>query len=107
MAEPTTWGRWTFDEHNLTLVHEAQMAYEIDLEECTTSAETLDWIAQVAGKQWIASTDLGDLVRALDELIGLQENLCSFGRDQQIHDVRELIDARRAPMTTEENEAEA
>ena len=26
--------------------------YESDLDDCTSSAEALDWIAQIAGKEW-------------------------------------------------------
>src|SRR5919106_3305576 len=44
----TTWGNWRCDKELLTLEH--AQGYEIDLERCTTCAEVLDWLCQLAGK---------------------------------------------------------
>ena len=44
-----------------------------------TSAQMLDWIMQVAGKQWVTNEILGDLVHALNDIFKPQSNLCSHG----------------------------
>ena len=56
----------------------------------SSSAQVLDWIFQMAGKSWVASQDLGDLVHALEDLIDPQANLCSFGTDKQF-DVKAFL----------------
>lgn len=53
--------------------------YWIPLERCRTSAEVLDWIAQVAGKAWADDACLAGLVRAFDETLDLQGSLCGSG----------------------------
>jgi hypothetical protein len=93
----TSWGQWTFDENHLALMH-ADPPYRIDLERCTTSAEVLDWIAQVAGKLWATAADVGDLVRALDDVLGLQANICGAGKEHVIVDVRAVITRHRQPI---------
>lgn len=79
-----TWGRWKFVQKNLTLFYEPGKEvhtdwYEVDLEECLTSAAVLDWIAQIASKIWATNDCIGNLVRALNDLLNPQSNLCSFG----------------------------
>ena len=91
------YGRWRYDPDRIVLVYvgdEGREEYEVDPEECTSSAKTLDWIAQVSGKTWASREDVGNLVEALDDLLGLQANLCSFGNDKQISDIRSLIEQR-------------
>lgn len=91
-----TYGPWGYDSERVVLVYKAGTPdeYEVDPEECTTSAKTLDWIAQVSRKTWASPSDIGNLVKALDDLLDMQANLCSFGNDKQIHDVRALIKRR-------------
>lgn len=71
------WGRWEYNKSNLTLVFKSSEGweYEVDLERCDTSSGILDWILQVSQKEWATPEDIGNLVRALDELAGygLQE----------------------------------
>jgi hypothetical protein len=71
------WGRWEYKASNLTLVLDNEgWEYEVDLEECNNSAEILDWIVQVSQKAFAKSSDVGDLVRALDDLAdGLQDKV--------------------------------
>jgi hypothetical protein len=68
-------------------------AYEIDLERCRTSAEVLDWIVQVSSKSWASDATVGELVRALADVLDPQATLCSFGRERGPLDVRGLLDA--------------
>jgi hypothetical protein len=53
--------------------------YEVALDDCTDSAQTLDWIAQVAGKSWATNGVLAGAVRALDAVLDVQGNLCGGG----------------------------
>jgi hypothetical protein len=73
-----TWGNWRYNAKLLTLTHVAEH-YEIRLDECSTSAQMLDWIFQLATKTWMTSEDIGDLIHALKDIINPQANLCSFG----------------------------
>ena len=92
------WGRWWLVRDNLTLEYRQSRRsgwlYYVDLERCRTSAQTLDWIAQINGKGWCRATDLAHLVRALDELLGLQENLCGCGRSAPAVNVAALLRKR-------------
>ena len=96
------WGNWTFDPGTLVLTHD-ETRYEVALDECTTSAKTLDWIMQVAGKTWVSEHDLGHLVRAINSLLRPQATLCSMGVDggpiqpeKVIERQRQIHDAMRA-----------
>ncbi len=77
------WGPWHLNRRNLTLEHPY---YEVDLERCLSCAETLDIIAQVAGKRWATDEVLGALVRALNDLLRPQANLCPFGQGRRFRD---------------------
>lgn len=81
------WGPWVLRADNMTLEvwpdGDHYCAYYVDLEECLTSAEVLDHIAQVSQKRW-AECDprvIAGLVTALDDVLNLQANLCPCGRD--------------------------
>jgi len=63
------WGSWQYDEPRKVLM-DMGGCYEVDLEECRDGGEAMDWILQVAGKHWATSQYIGDLVRALDDLLG-------------------------------------
>jgi hypothetical protein len=80
---PTSWGPWTFDRDRLVLYNQNQ-GYEIDLERCLTSAEVLDWIAQIEAKSWCDVECLNGLVRAFCDLLRPQEVMCSFGQSREI-----------------------
>ena len=65
------WGHWEYKKNSLTLdFRGSEGQYEVDLEQCNTSSGILDWILQISQKQWITLEDIGNLVRALDELAG-------------------------------------
>jgi hypothetical protein len=90
------WGRWTFHADNVTLVHgdDDGHEYEVDIEECRTSAKALDLILQVSKKTWSTDADVANLLAALNDLIDPQATLCSFGEDKRIADVRALLAKR-------------
>ena len=83
MDETAAWS-WKFNPDNLTLQllsEHGRLKYEVDLEQCRTAAETLDWIAQIAGKKWTTDRIVGGLVRELDYRLSLQGNLCGGGKE--------------------------
>ena len=87
MAEArTTWGRWVFhsDPFVLRLAENSQDEYEVDLDDCTSSAPILDWIMQVASTSGVTAEDVGHLVGALNYLLRPQAYVCSGGTDRTI-----------------------
>ncbi len=76
------WGRWSLDTENLLLrfsQYGKRAVYAIPLTSCNTSSEILDWIIRLREKRWIKKRDIADLVLALDDLLGLQENFSGDG----------------------------
>lgn len=93
----TWWGGWTLQKSNYTLqLHDmhGNWRYEIDLERCLSSAQVLDWIMQVSMKQWATPQVVAGLVRALDEVLYPQANLCSGGGSKLLTNarLRELVE---------------
>jgi hypothetical protein len=73
---------WKLNKETLVLCVEDdgdRSYYEIDLEDCTSSAGALDRIAQVSQKTWIDDATLGALVRKMDQVLSLQATLCGGG----------------------------
>jgi hypothetical protein len=88
------WGKWNLEKENFTLNH--KNGYEIDLEELDTSAEVLDWICQVADKEWADEKCIADLVKAFIDILDPQANLCSGGCHKTIDPtakIREYIES--------------
>lgn len=85
-----SWGPWHLDARTVVLWTDAGgYRYEVDLESCTTSAEVLDRICQIADKEW-AATETGraliisGLVTALADVLSPQAHLCSSGRGKRL-----------------------
>lgn len=97
MAEPVhgdRWGNWEYNAETFVLWNE-KTSYEVDLERCSTSAEMLDWIFQVAGKAWATADELGHLVEALDDTLHPQGTLCGFGKGKTL-DVKAFLTEKAA-----------
>jgi len=64
------WGKWVYNKGTLEIAYHSNKGWEygVDLERCKTSSAILDWIIQIAQKVWATPEDIGNLVRALDEL---------------------------------------
>jgi hypothetical protein len=80
MREREQWGSWRYLPCHRILRHDKPI-YEIPLDQCHNSATILDWIAQISGKGWANDErtndeTVGSLVRALDDLLHLQGNVC-------------------------------
>jgi hypothetical protein len=77
------WGRWSLDPGELVLQIRkmGEEVYTIPLVTCNSSEEILDWIIRLRHKPWATGRDLCDLIDALDDLLGLEENFCGAGID--------------------------
>ena len=71
-------GAWTYHPETLVVSYGLD-EYEVDLEQCSTSAGMLDWIFQFRSKSWATSEAVGDLVMILHRLLHPQGSLCSRG----------------------------
>jgi len=93
LIDGDTWGKWTYNGKNLTLVINKPpycSEYDIDLEQCRTAGEALNWIAHLSLKIWIEDGDLADLVRALHDIL----DLYALAEGLVIEDIREYLDNR-------------
>ncbi len=91
---------WSFDKTALSLVllaprKEGPRGYKIDLEQCQTSAEVLDWIMQVASKRNVSDRVLAWLVRDLRDLLGPQSTLCTGGIERGPIDIQDALSKRQ------------
>jgi hypothetical protein len=89
-----TWGNWQYNAKAMVLTY-LPNDYQIDLEECTTSAQTLDRIIQLCKKTWMSITDIGNMIQALNDLLDPQANLCSSGQDKEFDATKHLKNLRK------------
>lgn len=77
------WGNWSLNPRELVLQIQriGGDMYLIPLVKCNSSEEILDWISRFRQKPWATIRDLSDLIDALDDLLGLEENFCGSGID--------------------------
>lgn len=95
----TGWGNWYLDpEEPPALVIRPYPAnnsrnYKVDLTACGDAAQILDWICQVAGKEWANDAVIAGLVRALDDTLNPPLTICPDGDFQEIsgETVRALV----------------
>jgi hypothetical protein len=62
----------------------------------------LDMIVQVRNKSFMTTTDVGDLVAALDDIFHVQGSLVPFGQDERIEDVPAFLRERIAARTRQD-----
>ena len=90
-------GGWTYDPKMLVLNYAKGCdEYEVDLEGCSTAADVLDWICQVASKNWASSEVVGDLVAILQRLLRPQATLIHGPGLPKGDDLRKIIDRNLA-----------
>ena len=75
---------WEYDSRVLVLRHKNRPRYEVDLERCCTPGQVLNWIVQIKKKIWADDKVLADLIRALDDCLNLQGNMCSGGSQSRM-----------------------
>jgi hypothetical protein len=68
------WGRWMFSTEDLCLVlsRDGREVYDIPLGTLASIFDVYDRLAQVHEKTWVEDSDVRNLLRALDDLIGLR-----------------------------------
>lgn len=88
------WGPWDIDRGTCVLWTTAPgYRYEVSLDDCTNSARVLDWICQVADKEWQdRDRIIAGLVIALADVLEPQSRLCPSGQSRQLS--RAVIRAR-------------
>lgn len=98
---------WRFNAETRALAYfnEQGWIYEVDLDRCTTSAQVLDWIAQVSQKRWATDQVLAALSRALDAVLDLQSTLCGCGQERGPIDVPAVLSLNAERYQLEEKEA--
>ena len=97
---PDRWGRWTLDAEQLVLGHEEK--YFVSLDRFSSASPMLDMIVQVRNKSFMTTTDVGDLVAALDDIFNIQGSLAPFGKDRRIKDVPGFLRKRIAARTRQD-----
>ncbi len=82
------WGKWLWNPKDTWISMkrfyepmDVEHSYQVDLTRCNSCAQILDWIAQISKKEWTTAADIGYLVEALNDLIDLQGNFCSGGKE--------------------------
>jgi hypothetical protein len=91
-ARRLDYGPWKYDAKKLTLTHVGER-YEIDLEECKTSAAVLDWIFQIRTKGWADAETMMGFVDVIRDKLRPQATLCSHGQEKGPIDVKKVIKA--------------
>lgn len=79
-----TWGPWKFEPSDPPSLVYQPTGYWLDVGRFRTSGNVLDAIAQLSGKTWMTEEQLGHLVRALDEILKLQQNYCGGGSVRKV-----------------------
>jgi hypothetical protein len=87
-----------FQKSNLTIQIESDdgkdWLYEVDLENCTDSAQILDYILQIADKDWCTPQILYDLIKEIEKASrevhrkNAQGVFCPLGENQKVSWVR-------------------
>lgn len=89
-----------FDTDSLCILiydDEKKLVYEIDVENCTTAAQILDWIYQLYHKTWVTPVILRDIIECMNIVFlrifskGVQGMICPFG-----HGLHKGEDIRKA-----------
>jgi hypothetical protein len=84
-----------FQKSNLTIQIESEdgkdWLYEVDLERCTDSAQMLDYLLQIASKDWCTPQILYDLINEIEKACqqiqktNAQAVFCPFGQNQKVN----------------------
>jgi hypothetical protein len=79
------------DNLTIQVLHDdGSWLYEIDVERCRNSAETLDWLYQVLYKSWCSPQVIFDVMWALEQACqkyhreSVQGTFCGLGIDRRV-----------------------
>ena len=59
-------------------VYSHKRFYEVDLDNCTTSRQALDWILHVSEKKWCTGDTLKNFIKCLNDACQLREGKTAF-----------------------------
>lgn len=76
-----TWGNWVLNHSTHELCYKGTYDYHIDLNRCRDSAQVLDWIQHVCGKNFAHKDPqcMFDLVCALKDILQIPAGYCEWG----------------------------
>jgi len=74
--------------------------YHIDLLECGTSAQQLDWIFQVSEKTWATPEVVAGLINGLRDLLGRRVAACGHDHPFTEPEIRKRLKAYRERVLT-------
>ncbi|HEY2028819.1 MAG TPA: hypothetical protein VGH20_06385 [Myxococcales bacterium] len=64
------WGDWVYSSEANALTHR-EYDYQVQLEKLVTAESFTEWIAHLCEKTWLSSAGMGDFIKAVDYLIGI------------------------------------
>ena len=73
------WGPWALNLWTGRLEISGGAVYYVTLSQTRTAADLLDYVFQVAGHAWADDATLAGLLRAMDDILHPQANLCPGG----------------------------
>jgi hypothetical protein len=76
------WNGWRLEDWGPDGWHIVHLGYVVDLDRFRSSSVALDCIMQVAKKSWATDACTAGLVRALNDILQPQANLCSCGANK-------------------------
>lgn len=65
------WGEWVYDAADQTLTF-PEGSYAVSLVGLNSAKQVLFWVVHLQRKTWVTSKRLGDFLRALADLVGLE-----------------------------------
>ena len=80
-SQQFVWGKWKLNPNNACLEID-NGAYQVPVDEMTDSASILDWIFQISEKTWATSEDVGNLAKAISDILG--RGVCGGGINHPI-----------------------
>jgi hypothetical protein len=79
------WGRWKYRASSFDLSFEnGPLTRDVNLDKCKDSAGVLDAVVQNCKVRLLRDRDIRDLVDALNAILNLQGNVCSWGNNRFI-----------------------
>lgn len=70
------WGRWVYRKAVRCLFiypyEHVENFYDVDLDTCKTPRAVMDWLLQLSEKTWATADDIGNLLLAIHDIVGVQ-----------------------------------